>query len=118
MFDRQDLGRKAEEYAACYLLNKGYQILQRNFECRLGEIDIVAQEGEQIVFIEVRCRRSAKFGHPLETITLQKQRRLRNIAQFYLMVKNKDVPARFDVVSVLLPAQGQHKVLEHIVDAF
>ena len=96
------LGRSGEE-AACSLLKKsGYKILVRNYKNKLGEIDIIACDGDTICFIEVKSRRTDKFGLPQEAIFVLKQRKISKVALSFLKEKNLfDKKARFDVVSVI-----------------
>lgn len=110
------LGEKGEELALRYLQSKGYQILERNFRCRLGEIDLIALDRDCLVFVEVRTRTNARYGLPLETITETKKRKIRRTAQYFLSGgKYQDLYARFDVVAVDFVG-GMH--LNHIQDAF
>ncbi|NLC77384.1 MAG: YraN family protein [Clostridia bacterium] len=103
MDKRQITGKEGEELAVKYLEEQGYKILARNYRCPLGEIDIIACDNEDLVFIEVKTRTSLKFGLPVESITKSKQFRIRKIALRYLAetrpVYNK---YRFDVVSIIL----------------
>jgi putative endonuclease len=106
------LGDAAETRAAEYLARLGYRILERNFTCRMGEIDIVAQLADTVVFVEVRSRASASFGSAQETIGWAKRRKLVRAAQLYVQARGLDCPMRFDVIADT-PAG-----LEHIEDAF
>ena len=106
------LGDAAESRAAAYLANLGYAIIERNFRCRMDEIDIVARDGETVVFVEVRSRSSVAFGLPQETVVFAKRRKLRLAAQLYAQARALDCPMRFDVV-----AEGPSG-LEHFEDAF
>lgn len=92
-----------EERAACYLREQGYEILCRNFRCRRGEIDLVARDRKTIVFVEVKYRKSLNTGHPLEAITLAKQKKITMSAVYYLLKEygRTDVSCRFDVIGVL-----------------
>ncbi len=111
------LGRHGEDIAWEYLKSRGYRILERNYRCRYGEIDLVAKDGETIVFIEVKSRRTAAFGDPEESVSLAKQKKISTVALYYLKDKGlHDRPARFDVVSVLASVPGQQITL--IPDAF
>ena len=111
------LGRHGEDIAWEYLKRRGYRILERNYRCRYGEIDLVAKDGETIVFIEVKSRRTAAFGDPEEAVSLAKQKKISTVALNYLKDKGLyDRPARFDVVSVLASVPGQQITL--IPDAF
>ncbi len=95
------IGRQGEDLAADFLKKSGYRVLERNYSCKLGEIDMIARDGETLVFIEVKARRSAAFGPAVDALTLTKQRRLHRLALYYLQRKKiKDQPMRFDVVAV------------------
>ena len=95
-----------------WLAAKGWRILARNFRTRRGELDIVAQDGDAVVFVEVRCRGSRDFGSPAETVGRLKRRRLWAAAAAYAQRLDPEVPTRFDVVSV------EPGGIEHVVDAF
>jgi putative endonuclease len=98
---RIETGRRGEDLAAEYLKLRGYRIIERNYRCPFGEIDIVARQGEAIVFIEVKTRRSARFGDPQQSVTLEKQKRISRISLDYLQKKRLyPCNARFDVVAV------------------
>jgi putative endonuclease len=95
-------GRVGESQAGDVLVTHGYEILQTNYTCRLGEIDLVCRHGEYLVFVEVRTRADDEHGLPEETVGTQKQRRIILAARHYLMVHQlDDVPCRFDVVSIV-----------------
>lgn len=96
----QTTGRLGEDLAASHLQQQGYVILARNVRFPFGEIDIIAQDGETLVFVEVKTRRSQCFGSPLEAITPRKQQQLIKLAQAYL--QGQERPVRFDVVAVML----------------
>lgn len=97
----QQFGRKAENKAARYLKKRGYRILERNFRTRSGEIDIIAREGESLVFIEVKARTSVRYGSAKAAVTARKQRQVSKVALGYLkMTGQPDAKARFDVVAV------------------
>jgi len=94
-------GRKGEELAAAYLQSLGYRILERNYRCPLGEIDIVARDKDAIVFVEVKSRKTEEFGDPELAVGKTKQRKLTLISLYYLAQKNDSpMEARFDVVAV------------------
>lgn len=115
---RSRVGRSAEIAAAAELGRLGYRILASNYRRRVGEIDFVAEENDQLVFIEVRCKRTSTFGSPAESVTPTKQSRLAAAAQCYLEeygIKNKE--CRFDVVEVIF-ADGKLLVKDVIRDAF
>jgi putative endonuclease len=110
-------GKKGEELAAAYLVETGYRIIERNYRCCFGEIDIVAWEGETLVFAEVKSRRTEAYGAPQLSVGREKQDKISRIALNYLSEKHlHHHPARFDVVAVkLLPAGIS---IELIRDAF
>ncbi len=94
-------GNKGEELACQYLKNQGYKILEKNYHIRAGEIDIIAKDGEYLVFVEVKTRFSHQYGLPKESITYQKIKHLLRTAAFYLQKINwGDKPYRLDVVSI------------------
>jgi putative endonuclease len=98
---RQQFGKKGESLAADCLIKNGYRILTQNYRTRQGEIDIIAQEGDTIVFVEVKARRSNRFGSPKEAVTLQKQKKISASALDYLKAANQsNAKARFDVVAI------------------
>lgn len=112
------LGEKGEEIAVGFLISNGYKILARNYKIKLGEIDIIAKDKDELVFIEVKTRYSDKFGSPLEAISISKQRQISRVALVFLKKNNLlDKKARFDAVSVLYSESGAHK-LELIKNAF
>ena len=97
------LGEEYERQAAAYLSRLGVLILEKNYRCRSGEIDLIGLDGRYLVFIEVKYRRSAKNGDPAESVTPCKQQRIRHSAKNYLYMHRygEDTPCRFDVVSIL-----------------
>ena len=111
------MGRSGEDAAVTYLEARGYRILERNFRCKQGEIDIVAERGSAIVFCEVKTRRTDRWGQPSEAVDFRKQGRLRRLAAVWLSereVRSRDI--RFDVISVV--AMGAELRLDHLEDAF
>src|SRR5574340_1142891 len=110
-------GNKGEELVVRFLKNAGYRVVERNYRCRLGEIDIVALDGGTLVFVEVKSRTSESFGDPQLAVGPDKQKKISRIALNYLQEKNMlSRNVRFDVVAVkMLPAGN---TLEHIRDAF
>jgi putative endonuclease len=95
-------GRVGEEIAADFLKRTGYEILEQNYFFNHGEIDIIAKEGNTLVFVEVKSRRSTAFGEPEESVTPKKQELLRRTAEGYVQQKNiGEIDCRFDVVSVM-----------------
>jgi putative endonuclease len=114
---RQAVGKAGEEAAVEFLRQRGYRILERNYRCRFGEIDLIAQDGTVLAFVEVKTRRSNTFGPAAAAVTRAKQRHLIKASQTYLVQRKrtKDV-CRFDVVTVELGAQ--QPAIELIKDAF
>ena len=98
-------GKEAEDACCDYLKSFGFKLVEKNFSCRLGEIDIIMTDKNMLVFIEVRFRKNKYFGDGLESITLTKQRKLRKTAELYLQQNKKYKNARFDVVSMSTKAQ-------------
>lgn len=97
-----ELGIWGEREAAKFLKKRKYKILDKNFRCHIGEIDIVAKHGAYLVFVEVKTRASARYGLPMEAVDEQKQRKLCLLAQYYQKCKRLlDMPIRFDVVQIL-----------------
>jgi putative endonuclease len=112
------MGRVGEEIACRHLLDKGFVIVARRFRMFGGEIDIVARDGEKLVFVEVKARADESHGRPEESVTPAKQRQIRKIAQGYLLAHPcGDVDCRFDVVAILFDGPDDFR-LEHFVDAF
>jgi putative endonuclease len=98
---RKQTGRQGEELAATYLVERGYTIVQRNWRCPLGELDIIAEAQQTLVFVEVRTRRSHRFGLAEESITPAKQARLIELAQSYLQAAvGPDRSWRIDVITI------------------
>jgi putative endonuclease len=113
-----DLGNHGERIAAVYLTEAGLRVLDRNWRCRDGELDIVAREGDALVFCEVKTRRATGYGHPVEAVTPQKQRRLRTLAQRWLAAHDEHAPElRFDVVGILV-RPSRPALVTHLRAAF
>ncbi len=95
------VGDAGEDLARDFLRKKGLKILEANYRTRWGELDLVARDGETLVFVEVKTRTQKRFGNPLEAVTPDKQRRITRMARTYLLEKGLgDVSARFDVIGV------------------
>jgi putative endonuclease len=109
-----DRGRAAEAVAADYLSRQGLEILHRNFRCRFGEIDLIARDGDAVVFVEVRMRGRSDFGGAAESITAAKRGRLVKAAGFYLSGQRRTPRCRFDAILV----SGAEGRIEWIRDAF
>ncbi len=115
--NRKAIGDEAELLACNYLSQQGLRLLERNYRCRGGEIDLIMQHDDSLVFIEVRYRKNIAYGHATETITTHKQRRLIHCARVYMNHHdNWNVPARFDVVSI--EGEPGQRQIEWISNAF
>jgi putative endonuclease len=96
-------GKKGETIAAAYLKKNGYRIIEKNYRCAIGEIDIIAREKDVIVFVEVKTRNSVELGYPEQAVGINKQKKISQIALWYLEEKNlANTKARFDVVAVTM----------------
>ena len=114
---QQQFGQTSETVAARFLKKRRYKILETNFRTRLGEIDIIAKDGDTIAFIEVKARTSDHFGNPKGAVTLQKQRKISMAALQYLKAtEQSDAKARFDVVSI--SPRSDPPAIEIIKNAF
>lgn len=114
---KQALGEAGERVAEEYLKKKGYRLVERNYRCSVGELDLIVLDKRVVVFVEVKTRRGHGFGSPLEAVAYRKQRKMIQAAQFFLSQKNlHQRDARFDVVGVSWP--GREPVVEHIENAF
>ncbi|MEK7270043.1 MAG: YraN family protein, partial [Planctomycetota bacterium] len=103
---------------AAFLESKGLEILERNYTCDVGEIDLVCRDGETLVFCEVKARENERFGHPFEAITPAKQRKIRRVAEMYLLERRLKTPiCRLDAVAVRLDRPGDLGI-EWAKDAF
>ena len=112
-FYKKLLGKVGEDKAAIYLKKQGIKVLERNYKNAFGEIDIIAKDGEYLVFCEVKTRTGEEFGAPAEAVDYHKRQKYVRIAQAYLAAKGLfDTAVRFDVVEV-----GKEKI-NHIIDAF
>jgi len=113
---RASLGRWGEDLALDFLKTQGLKILERNFRCPAGEIDIIARSDRQIIFVEVKTRKSEIFGTPQEAVNQRKQTQIIRVAQWYLEQNPANLQPRFDVLAI---RTGEGKPdLEHIPDAF
>lgn len=116
---RLNIAKIGESLAVKHFKARGCEILARNYRARRGEIDIVVQDGEFTVFVEVKTRRSLKFGLPQSAVTLQKQKQISKVALAYLQTHNLlDAPCRFDVIAIHLSPQLELLNLEQIESAF
>ena len=114
---KKELGKKGEEMALRFLKKRGYQIIEINYTCKMGEMDIIAREKDTLAFIEVKTRTSTMFGPPQLAVNFSKQWQLSKVALYYLKEKHlEDIKARFDVVAILFGQEGEE--IELIKDAF
>ncbi|HPT52328.1 MAG TPA: YraN family protein [Bacteroidales bacterium] len=116
MTENQELGVTGEDIARNYLLTNNYQILETNWRYGHLEVDIIAREGDVIVFCEVKTRKSNTFGNPEEAVTFMKQRNIIRAANSYVSKKGMTNEVRFDIISILQTSQNTE--LEHFKDAF
>jgi putative endonuclease len=115
--EKKELGKKGEDLAVRFLKKRGYRIIEKNYVCKMGEMDIIAKEKDTLVFVEVKTRTSTTFGPPQLAVNPTKQMQLSKVALSYLKAKQlEDVKARFDVVAILLGPKGEE--IELIKDAF
>ncbi len=115
---RKALGSRGEDLAVQYLKKKGFKVIERNYHCSAGEIDLIAREGKTLVFVEIKTRSSSDYGLPQDAVDRFKQKKMIEVARSYLAERHltEDIPARFDVVAIhLMPAGPQ---IELIKDAF
>ncbi len=114
-FARLSLGQRGEATAVAYLQGKGYTLLHKNYRTKRGEIDCIFQDGEELVFVEVKTRSSAKFGDPLEAVNRRKWQQITRVAEQYLATHDIDCAIRFDVVGIIMDTPPQ---IDHIENGF
>lgn len=114
------LGSWGESLAAKYLQKKRYKLLAMNYRCRMGEIDIIAENRKYLVFVEVKLRKSSSFAQARDFVDLRKQERLKTTASLYLSQYETDKPSRFDVIEIYAPEgmETKHPKINHLEDAF
>jgi putative endonuclease len=111
------LGKEGERIAELFLKKKGYKLVERNYRCAAGELDLVMLDRRVIVFVEVKTRTGSGYGTPLEAVAVRKQKKMIYVAEFFLSAKKlSQREARFDVVGVSWP--GAQPLVEHIENAF
>lgn len=116
--DRQELARRGEDAAAAFLERVGMTVVERNWRCPAGEADIIALDGEDLVIVEVKTRRSARAGTPEESVTPSKQRRMSRVARAYVATRGLSPQRiRFDVVTLRVLSEDR-ALLRHLRDAF
>jgi putative endonuclease len=116
MSNTHEIGIKGEKLAAAYLVKKGFRIIQQNWRYHQKEVDIIARDGSELVFVEVKFRSTDFFGDPSEAVTLKKQKFLIEAAEAYLETISEDPEVRFDVVSIISSPDGY--TFDHITEAF
>lgn len=118
MLVKQQIGKYGEEKACDYLIKNNYKIIDRNFLCRQGEIDIIAiAELNELVFIEVKTRRNLKYGMPCEAVTKEKRRHIIYSSKYYIYLKNMyNFNIRYDVIEVYI--KSEKCFINHIINAF
>ena len=112
----KDLGKKGEDLAVALCRGKGFIVIEKNYCTPFGEIDIIAKDGNIFVFIEVKARTGDVYGAPFEAVTRRKREKITKVAMSYLKRFKKEVPARFDVISISMKRGTPD--LEYIQDAF
>lgn len=117
---RKERGRIGESAALTHLRSIGYMLIEKNWRCKTGEIDLVMRYGDTLIIVEVRTTSSTRFGQGFESVDYRKQMRLRQLATTYMQFRkwNNDVDIRFDVVSVLLDKNERVLSIKHIPNAF
>ena len=116
---RKEVGAKGEKLAVKFLKRKGYKIVQRNYRCKLGEIDIVARQDRTVVFVEVKTRQTQEFGPPQSAVTAAKKRQISRAALWYIKEKKLvDQSCRFDVIGISSSPESRKPKIEHIENAF
>ena len=111
-------GKEGEKIAAAYLKKNGYRIIEINFRCPIGEIDIVAKEKDDLVFVEVKTRKSIALGYPEQAVGIRKQKKMSQLALWYMQKRKiADTNARFDVVAItLIPENNEVKLIKNAFD--
>ena len=117
MAEHNEFGNLAEELAATFLEKKGYKILLKNYRYQKGEIDIIAEFGQDIIIVEVKARGSDLFMEPQEAVTKTKIKSLVMVADYFMKDNNLDKEVRFDIIAVLPDAKGKLQIT-HLEDAF
>lgn len=101
MLDKQKLGRIGEDIAVKYLVKRKYRIIERNFKCKIGEIDIIAKDKDELVFIEVKSRTSNQYGNPVDAVNENKQKHIHKSAEYYVYINGAENEyIRFEVIEI------------------
>ena len=116
MLDRKSIGNKGEDAAVNFLFANGYGVLQKNYRYGRGEIDIIAQKDDVLIFMEVKTRKNADFGYPETFVSESQQDRIHLAAEEYIFQNKWQGEIRFDIIAILW--DGNEPVLDHFEDAF
>lgn len=117
--ERNERGKWGEQKAANYLRLHGYKIIEMNFRCRQGEIDVIAQKRGYIVFVEVKLRKNSDYGEAKEFVTRSKQEKIITAAEIWLSQHESELQPRFDVIEIYAPNGEKGRIkLNHIENAF
>ncbi len=115
---RKKLGTSSENLASEYLIRQGFQLIEKNYRCPIGEIDLIVRDQSHLVFVEVKSKRSIKYGIPAYAVNWRKQNKLVQLAKWYLKSNRIDKQScRFDVVSIHWPL-GEEAEIKHVRNAF
>lgn len=115
MNHNQELGARGEELAATYLAGAGYTVLERNWRCKIGELDIIAEDAGQVVGVEVKTRSSLGFGHPAEAVNPVKLRRISRLVRRWCLEHHRNArTVRVDVLAILMEP-GREPSIEHLI---
>ncbi|MFY9115021.1 MAG: YraN family protein [Dethiobacteria bacterium] len=115
MKNKRERGMKGERLAADYLRSEGYEIIMRNYRCPIGEIDLIARQGNLLVFVEVRSRWTGNFGSPEQSISDRKKNKLIDLANYYLSSElQREVPCRFDFIGIKFNHMDEVDRINHI----
>ena len=118
MARKDELGRQGEDWAADFLVHGGYEVIERNWRCADGEIDLIVQCGGEVVFVEVKTRSSLNYGHPFEAITPAKLGRLRRLAGAWCEQSDEwPTRIRIDVIAIV-SVTGAEPAIEHLIGVF
>lgn len=116
--NKKDIGKEGEDIAVKYLTEKGFEIIERNYHYSHGEIDIIANDKQQLVFVEVKTRFNLDYGEPEYAINLKKIKQIKKMAELYLFDKEiEEVDCRFDVVAIIL-GDSSNPMIKHYENAF
>ena len=114
--EKREIGNLGEDIASAFLQKKGYAVIRRNFSCRAGEIDIIAQKDGYLCFVEVKLRKNAEHGEAREFVTRSKQKKIILAEKYYLSRNNSVIQPRFDVVEVYMPEGTNGKTYVRLLE--